>query len=129
MTASQIQRVEADLFTIPLAEVLSDAKHGDHTHFELITVCVTLADGLEGTGYCYTGGRGGHAVKAVIDHDLAPLLIGRDAGAVGDLFDLMYGHLHYVGRGGIAGFAISAVDIALWDLRGRLCCGEDQGGP
>jgi L-alanine-DL-glutamate epimerase-like enolase superfamily enzyme len=27
--------------------------------------------------------------------------------------------LHYVGRGGIAAFAISAVDIALWDLRGR----------
>ena len=42
MTASQIQRVEADLFIIPLAEVLSDAKHGDHTHFELITACSGL---------------------------------------------------------------------------------------
>lgn len=31
----------------------------------------------------------------------------------------MQWHLHYVGRGGIAGFAISAIDIALWDLRGR----------
>lgn len=119
MTDSTIRSVEADLFAIPLAEVLSDAKHGDHTHFELIVVRIALEDGLEGTGYCYTGGRGGHAIKAVIDHDLAPALIGRDGAVVEDLFDFMNDHLHYVGRGGIAGFAISAVDIALWDLRGR----------
>ena len=119
MSGSSIRSIESDLFAIPLAEVLSDARHGDHTHFELIVVRIALADGLEGTGYCYTGGRGGHAVKAVIDHDLAPLLARRNAEAVEELFELMNGHLHYVGRGGIAGFAISAVDIALWDLRGK----------
>lgn len=31
----------------------------------------------------------------------------------------MQWHIHYVGRGGIASFALSAVDIALWDLRGK----------
>ena len=31
----------------------------------------------------------------------------------------MLWHIHYVGRGGIAAFAASALDIALWDLRGR----------
>ncbi len=119
MTDSEIRSVEADHYAIPLAEVLSDARHGDHTHFELIVVRIALADGLEGSGYCYTGGRGGHAVKAVIDHDLAPVLLGREASEVEGLFDFMNDHLHYVGRGGIAGFAISAVDIALWDLRGK----------
>jgi L-alanine-DL-glutamate epimerase-like enolase superfamily enzyme len=111
--------VEARLFTIPLPEVLSDAKHGDHTHFELITATVRLDNGIEGTGYTYTGGRGGHAVLAMIEHDLAPILIGRDAGAVEELYDEMQWHIHYVGRGGIASFAISAIDIALWDARGR----------
>ena len=35
------------------------------------------------------------------------------------LNDAMQWHVHYVGRGGIASFAISALDIALWDLRGK----------
>ena len=41
----QIRQVLARRFQIPLSEVLSDAKHGDHTHFELITVTITLDDG------------------------------------------------------------------------------------
>ena len=119
MDSVQIRSVETQLYRIPLAEVLSDAKHGDHSHFELITVRIALTDGLEGTGYCYTGGRGGHAIAAMIEHDLAPVLHGKNAEPVEELNGFMNDHLHYVGRGGIAGFAISAVDIALWDLRGR----------
>ena len=60
MTGSRIASVEARVFNVPLAEVLSDAKHGDHTHFELITATVRLEDGAEGVGYTYTGGKGGH---------------------------------------------------------------------
>ena len=55
----KITSVEARLFHVPLDEVLVDAKHGDHTHFELITATVTLDDGTTGTGYTYTGGKGG----------------------------------------------------------------------
>ncbi len=116
---TSIAKVEPQLFTVPLAEVLSDAKHGDHTHFELITATVHLSDGSEGTGYTYTGGKGGHAILAMIEHDLAPFLIGQDASAVEALYEAMQWHVHYVARGGIASFAISALDIALWDLRGR----------
>ena len=76
---SKIADVEARLFKVPLAEVLVDAKHGDHTHFELITATVRLDDGSEGTGYSYTGGRGGQSIVAMIRHDLAPFLIGQDA--------------------------------------------------
>jgi L-alanine-DL-glutamate epimerase-like enolase superfamily enzyme len=116
-SAARIRAIEARLFRVPLDEVLSDAKHGDHTHFELVTTTVRLDDGREGTGYTYTGGRGGHAILAMVEHDLAPFLIGRDPAAVEDLHDAMVWHIHYVGRGGIASFAISALDIALWDLR------------
>lgn len=114
-----IASVKAQLFNLPLAEVLTDAKHGDHTHFQLVTATVRLDDGSEGTGYTYTGGRGGHAIRAMIEHDLAPFLIGRDAGEVETLYDAMQWHMHYVARGGIASFAISAVDTAFWDLRGK----------
>ena len=116
---SRIVDVSAKLFRVPLAEVLSDAKHGDHTHFELITVTVRLEDGSEGTGYTYTGGKGGAAILAMVEHDLKPFLLGEDAEEVEALYDAMQWHVHYVARGGVASFAISAVDIALWDLRGR----------
>ncbi|MBU2329003.1 MAG: mandelate racemase/muconate lactonizing enzyme family protein [Alphaproteobacteria bacterium] len=116
---TKISTIEVRLFHIPLAEVLVDAKHGDHHHFELITATVTLENGATGTGYTYTGGKGGHAIAAMIEHDLAPFLIGRDAEPVEELYDAMQWHVHYVARGGIASFAISAIDIALWDLRGR----------
>ena len=114
-----LSKISTDLFQVPLKEVLSDAKHGDHTHFDLITTTVELDNGVQGTGYTYTGGRGGRAIKALIEHDLAPLLIGKDAEAIEALYDEMQWHIHYVGRGGIASFAISALDIALWDVRGK----------
>jgi L-alanine-DL-glutamate epimerase-like enolase superfamily enzyme len=117
MRGMTIRDVRAALFRVPLEEVLSDAKHGDHTHFELVTVTIHLANGLEGTGYTYTGGKGGHAILAMVQHDLRPFLIGCDATEVERLNEDMQWHIHYVGRGGIASFAISAVDIALWDIR------------
>lgn len=104
-------------FEVPLAEVLTDAKHGDHTHFELITATVSTADGVEGTGYTYTGGKGGRAIEAMAAHDLAPFLKGQDDADVEGLHDAMQWHVHYVARGGVASFAISAIDIALWDIR------------
>ncbi len=114
---SNIVKVSAQLFAVPLQEVLVDASHGDHTHFELVTATVELADGSEGTGYTYTGGKGGHAIKAMLEHDLAPALLGRNGVDIPALYDFMERHVHYVGRGGISSFAISAVDIALWDIR------------
>ena len=118
-----IENVAVRCFNVPLAEVLSDAKHGDHTHFQLVTATVVTNDGQLGTGYTYTGGKGGEAIRAMIEHDLAPFLIGQDATDVEALYEAMQWHVHYVARGGIASFAISALDIALWDLR---CKSADQ---
>ena len=114
----RITDIDARLYRVPLPEVMSDAKHGEHTHFELVTVTITTEDGLSGTGYTYTGGKGGRAILAMVVHDLKDWLMGQDAAPVEALNDAMLWRLHYVGRGGIAAFAISAVDIALWDLRG-----------
>lgn len=116
---TKIKKIETRLFKVPLAEVLVDAKHGNHDHFELVTTTITLEDGSAGTGYTYTGGKGGYAIKAMIDNDLAPVLVGKDAGNIDGIYDFMEWHIHYVGRGGIASFAISAIDIALWDLKGK----------
>ena len=112
----KIEAVDTAYYRLPL-EAMGDAGHGAIDSEEIITVKLR-AGGLEGHGYAYTIGRGGRGVHALIEHDLAPLIIGRDATDVGALWQLMWQRLLYVGRGGAASFAIAAVDIALWDLRG-----------
>ncbi|MFJ7308983.1 mandelate racemase/muconate lactonizing enzyme family protein [Peribacillus frigoritolerans] len=111
--------VTTEYFRIPLLEALGDAKHGIHTHFELPIVKITVEDGSVGVGYTYTGGVGGPAICSMIEHDLKPFLLGKDASCVEKLWEDMNWKIHYVGRGGISSFAISAIDIALWDLRAK----------
>ncbi len=111
-----IERIETAYYRLPL-EPMGDAGHGAIDSEELITVKLS-ADGLVGHGYAYTIGRGGRAIEALIEHDLASLLVGQDATQVEVLWELMWHRLLYIGRGGLASFAIAAVDIALWDLWG-----------
>ncbi|MDP8923908.1 MAG: mandelate racemase/muconate lactonizing enzyme family protein [Chloroflexota bacterium] len=111
-----IDRITTSYYRLPL-EPMGDAGHGLLDTEELILVEIA-ANGLVGHGYAYTIGRGGRAVRALIEHDLAPLLIGQDATDVEALWERMWRGVLYVGRGGLAAFAIAALDIALWDLRG-----------
>jgi L-alanine-DL-glutamate epimerase-like enolase superfamily enzyme len=114
-----IAALDTDHYLIPLPEVLSDSTHGEISHFELVTVRLKDGAGAEGVGYSYTVGAGGAAVHALIARDLKPLLLGQDAERIEALWQRMWWGLHYGGRGGFACLAISAVDMALWDLRAR----------
>ena len=114
-----IKDIRADHYRIPLPVVLSDSTHGSIPAFELITVRVRDADGAEGVGYTYTVGTGGGAIHALLTRDLAPRLLGREAERIEDIWQAMWWALHYGGRGGAQMLAMSAVDIALWDLRAR----------
>jgi L-alanine-DL-glutamate epimerase-like enolase superfamily enzyme len=114
-----IEAVQADHYVVPLPTALSDSTHGTIEGFELVTARVRDVDGAEGVGYTYTVGTGGGAVHALIARDLAPRLRGRDAERIEALWQAMWWAVHYGGRGGFAALAISAVDIALWDLRAR----------
>ena len=49
------------------------------------------------------------------------MLLGADAERIEWLWQRMWWALHYGGRGGLAALAISAVDIALWDMKARRC--------
>jgi len=106
-------------YRIELPVVLSDSTHGTMTHFELVTVRLRDHEGVEGVGYTYTVGRVGAAVYALIARGLEPLLLGHDETRIEALWQQMWWALHYGGRGGPVALAISAVDIALWDLKAR----------
>jgi L-alanine-DL-glutamate epimerase-like enolase superfamily enzyme len=117
----RIASIQARHYHIPLPTTLSDSTHGEITHFTLVTAQIHTDDGHEGLGYTYTVGQtGGAAILALIRDDLSPLLIGEDPRRVEHLWQRMWWGLHYVGRGGLATFAIAAADIALWDLKGKL---------
>ena len=116
---SSISTVTAGYYRIPLPVVLTDSMHGEMTTFELVTVRIRDADGAEGAGYTYTVGRNGAAIHATLERDMADLLVGADADLIEQLWQRLWWGTHYGGRGGPTVLALSAVDIALWDLKAR----------
>ena len=114
-----IASVRADHYRVPLPVALSNSTHGTMSAFELVTVRLRDGDGAEGLGYTYTVGAGGGAVHSLIARDLAPLLEGADETRIEALWQKLWWRSHYVGRGGLAVHAISAIDTALWDLLAR----------
>jgi L-alanine-DL-glutamate epimerase-like enolase superfamily enzyme len=86
--------------------------------FELVTVSVRDRDGAEGTGYTFTVGRNGGAIHDVLTREIAEIAVGLDADRIEHVWRRLWWDLHYGGRGGPTGLAISAFDIALWDLKG-----------
>lgn len=80
---------------------------------------ITDADGVVGTGYSYTIGTGGPAIMSLLQHSLAPALIGRDASEIERIWrDLLF-LTHATSVGAITSLALAAIDTALWDLKCR----------
>ena len=115
-----IKRVETKLYRLPLSHPMTDAGHGVHTEFEVVITRLESDCGRGGCGYTYTIGRGGAAIAALIERDIKPLLLGAEPMRIEQTWERMWRCLHYVGRGGLVAFAMSAVDIALWDLLGHI---------
>jgi L-alanine-DL-glutamate epimerase-like enolase superfamily enzyme len=115
-----IKKVQVNHYRIPLPVVLSDATHGDISCFGLITVQMEDSAGTQGLGYTYTvGDIGGAAVALAIETDLKPLLLGADPSRIESIWEKMWWRVHYVGRGGLMAFAMAAIDVALWDMKGK----------
>jgi L-alanine-DL-glutamate epimerase-like enolase superfamily enzyme len=90
-----------------------------HAIRHLCLVRVQADDGLVGWGEAVTmWPEASLATKAIIE-GLAPLLIGRDPVENDALWRTMKEHTWWYGLGGIASFAIAALDIAVWDLKGK----------
>jgi L-alanine-DL-glutamate epimerase-like enolase superfamily enzyme len=107
-------KLEVSCFTIP-----TDAPESDGTaEWDSTTVVVVeaVAGGKRGLGWTY----GPEAAGAVVEDLLAPVVRERDADDVAALWLELGAQLRNAGRPGIAHCALSAVDLALWDLRARL---------
>ena len=114
-----IVAVEPGFYRIPLPRVLTDSTHGEMRAFELVTVRIRDEEGAEGVGYTFTVGRNGAAVHAVLDWEIPEIVAGSDADLIEALWHKVWWALHYGGRGGPTVLALSAFDMALWDLKAK----------
>lgn len=114
-----IVSLESGYYRVPLEAELSDSTHGQMLEFELNTLRVRDADGAEGVGYTFTVGRNGAAIEALLVRDFPDLALHEDADRIEHLWQKLWWGLHYGGRGGPTVLALSAFDMALWDLKAK----------
>lgn len=95
-------------------------------HYKGMIRYITLArveaeDGTVGWGECISQfAESSLATKTIIEQGYAPLLVGQNALDVENLWHKMLQRTWWYGPEGIAAFGVSAVDVALWDLKGKL---------
>jgi L-rhamnonate dehydratase len=99
-----------DLLDLPRASMSTFTFH------EWLVVEIFTDDGLVGIGNAALAPQ---ATKKVIDLYLKPLLIGQNPWDLEFLWQHMYRHTMAFGRKGIGMAAISALDIAMWDILGK----------
>src|ERR671922_1338970 len=116
----KITRVETRVVTLPM--VIAGATPGLRdrpvTSIDILLVRVDTDAGLTGWGEAF-GHRIFPATRAAIDTVLGPMCVGRDPTQIAAIHDELQRVLHGVGRNGPTIYALSGIDIALWDIAGK----------
>jgi L-alanine-DL-glutamate epimerase-like enolase superfamily enzyme len=114
LPVTPIEKAEVQVFRIPTEQPESD---GTLAWSATIMVLARLyAGGHAGLGYTYSA----KGAAGVVAEHLFPILRGRDAFDISGAWFAMAQALRNIGRPGIGGAALSAVDCALWDLKARI---------
>jgi L-rhamnonate dehydratase len=112
----QASRGEHLSMTRPINRYPGLADYGFPRQWKRAAVVVTAEDGTWGFGLTVHGSP----VAAIINDHFAPALIGQNCMATEALWDMMARLSLAYGNTGLTSYAISAVDVALWDLKGKL---------
>ena len=113
-----IKAVRSSLYDIPPQVRRTDAiQTFESMEFPLVEI--EDEDGRIGVGFSYTIGKGGVAIKQIIDQYLIPIILDADPNNIDRIWQRMWMDTHWVGRCGIVGLGIAAIDIALWDLQAK----------
>lgn len=114
-----LTRINARAVRIPVGQpTRMSTRLLDKRDYLLVTVEDDDVDAV-GVGYAYAGTTGGQLLAEIVNELLQPLLMGADAGDIIGHWERMYQETLLVGRRGGVLRAMSAVDIALWDLAAK----------
>jgi L-alanine-DL-glutamate epimerase-like enolase superfamily enzyme len=111
----RVTELESRLYRIPPPIRIQDSIQRV-AHWEFVVTKVSTDAGLTGTGFAYTNGLGGSAIRELVDTYVAPLVHGLEPQDVERIWTRCWWELHSLGSGGMTRLAIAAVDIALWDI-------------
>jgi D-galactarolactone cycloisomerase len=118
----KITKVETIVVNMPMiieGKVVPTQGGKPRTSMDTLLVRIDTDEGVTGWGEGF-GHRIFTATKAALDTFIGPLCVGRDPSAIGALVGELQRNLAGVGRNGPAMYALSAIDIALWDIAGKL---------
>lgn len=118
----RITRIVHELLHVPLSRpraAPSEASAGRLNHIIVLLAHVHTDAGLTGLGFAYALQGSGRAMLALAEDDLAPLVVGEDALDHERLAAKVYWRLQTIGRRGLVPQVYSAIDLALWDLKGK----------
>lgn len=118
MLQHKVAKVDVHLVSYPVSGNFADSTRTVET-VGYTVVRITTDQGLEGLGITYHE-VGGEATVALIQRNMAPRLIGRDPFETEVLWQEFFNYLRGVGRKGLTFCALSAIDTALWDLKGKI---------
>ena len=115
----RIKDVRSQIVRLPVDEPLADGPPSGRAHNLFVTVRVETEDGIEGIGATFFGGALSATLKQAIDQ-LAELIIGEDPLRIDALTQKLRSAAASAGPGGILTLAISGIDMALWDIKGKF---------
>jgi len=114
----QIERVRAHIARLPANEPLADGKGTPGATRDLVVVKVVTRDGVQGLGVTFFGAGLTGALKVAAE-ELGALAVGEDPHNVERIADKLRQGAGTSGPGGVFTLALSAIDTALWDIRGK----------
>ncbi|TMA95450.1 MAG: mandelate racemase/muconate lactonizing enzyme family protein [Deltaproteobacteria bacterium] len=115
----KIKSIRSHVLRVPLDEPLAGGPPYFRSHNQFVILRVETEDGIEGIGATFFGGALSATLKHAVDQ-LGELIIGEDPLRVEAITQKLRSAAASAGPGGILTLAISGIDMALWDIKGKL---------
>jgi L-alanine-DL-glutamate epimerase-like enolase superfamily enzyme len=115
----KIKSIRSQVVRLPVDEPLAGGPPYFRSHNQFVTLRIATEDGIEGIGATFFGGALSATLRHAVDQ-LGEMIIGEDPLRIDTVTQKLRGAAASAGPGGILTLAISAIDMALWDIKGKF---------